>query len=194
MTWIGLLLMAVLCLRAGAREPSTVTFQYSVDPITTSILKARRIHIILRNEGPADVSIIQIELRLDGDLVTDREDLSTPLLPCSDRIDPLRVEQQLASGKEVELIFQYPRGSFWLPLTNLDLMMFEPGSRKLEFRAQVQNPMTRSTAKIIKSVDLDVQAPTLAVTLGGAVGELFLIRRWPVEQQSLGDSNRCDQL
>ena len=54
-------------------------------------------------------------------------------------------------------------------------MMFEPGSRKLEFRAQVQNPVTGGTSKIIKFVDLDVQAPTLAVTLGGAVGAVFLV-------------------
>jgi hypothetical protein len=128
----------------------------------------------LRNEGPGDVSIIQVELKLDADLSFSREDLRRPQLPCNSCKDPYRVEQQIGSGKEVELTFEYPKGSFWLPLKNLGLANFEPGVHKLEFRAQAQNPLFPNSAKVLKYVDFDVQAPALVVCLGGAAGGLFL--------------------
>jgi hypothetical protein len=157
-----------------AQDTLGITFQYRVDPPTGSLLKARLIHVTLRNDGPGDVSIIQVELKLDADLSFSREDLRKQQLPCKSCKDPYRIEQQVASGKEIELTFEYPKGSFWLPLRNLELSNFEPGVHKLEFRAQVQNPLSPNSAKIMKYVDFDVQAPALVVCLGGAAGGLFL--------------------
>lgn len=168
------LFLTVLSTVARAQEATGVFFQYSVDPPTTSVIKPRRIRILLRNEGIADVSIVQIALTLGAELADARDDIP-PLLPCPGRIDPFRLEEQLAAGKEVELTFEYPRGSFWLPLTNLELLVFEPGSRKLEFSAQIQNPLNGHSSKMVRTIDFDAQAPTLAVTLGGAVGALLLV-------------------
>jgi hypothetical protein len=164
-----------LCNWSAAQDARNIGFKYWVEPVSASVLKARSIHIVLRNDGPADVSIIQIELRLDTDLIAARQDLISPVLPCVGRTDAYRIEQQLAAGKEVELVFQYPKGAFWWPLGNLDLMTFDPAVHKLEFMALVQNPLTRAGAKMTKAVDFDCQTPPLAVTLGGGVGALSLV-------------------
>ena len=157
-----------------ARDSFDITFQYRVDPATGSVLKRRLIHVTLHNEGPADVSIIQVQLKLDADLSSARDDLRRPQLACKSCKDPYRIEQQIASGKEVELTFEYPAGSFWLPLQNLELTRFAPGVHKLEFRAHVQNPLSTNSARILRYIDFDVQASALIVSLGGAAGGLFL--------------------
>lgn len=169
------LITVALCKWSTAQDARNIGFQCWVDTGSASVLKGRLVHVVLRNDGPADVSIVQIELRLDADLATARDDIAKHVLPCLGRADPYRVEEQLAAGKEVELLFQYPKAAFWHPLCNLDLLTFDPGVHKLEFRAQVQNPLTRVGAKMIKSVDMDCQAPPLSVALGGAVGALALV-------------------
>jgi hypothetical protein len=186
---LGLLLFPALRCSAVQQSPH-VSFQYSIDPVTASILRGRRIHVVLRNEGTTDVSIIRIQLKLDADLLNARRDLDNAFLPCSGHEKSNSIEEQLAAGKEVELVFDYPTGSFSLPLWNLDLATFEPGVHKLEFRAQVQNPVTNIIVPLAKSVDLDVQAPPLGIILGGAIGALIFTLVRAAYHRSRKDCNK----
>lgn len=158
----------------SGQEVPHVSFEAAVEPVTASVLRPRRVRVLLRNDGQADVSLVRVEVRTDPDITSARRDLPRELLPCVRCMDPNRVEQQIPAGKEVEILFDYPRGSFWLPLRNLDLAVFEPGLHKLQFTAQAQNPVTQQMARLSKTIDIDMQAPVLSIMLGGAVGALIL--------------------
>jgi hypothetical protein len=159
-----------------SEEPRDVAFHYSIDPPSASILHSRAIHIYVRGNKP-DLTLTNITLRPNQILGSTRPDIGETL-PFSNASEGSNnpSEVHLGDGKhDVELIFKYKSGSFWMPLRHSELMILEPGAQKLTFTAQVREPMNSNVFRsTTDSIEMFFAAPDLAITIGGAVGALTL--------------------
>jgi hypothetical protein len=179
----GLLCTAIIGLLAadfarceGVRD---IAFRYKVDPPSASILNRRVVQIFLRGNKP-DITLTEIILVPNVALTSARPELGATLkgknvTEGGDLSDISEVH--LGDGKrEVELLFEYPSGSGWSPLCNFELTQLEPGPQSLVFKAKAQTATAEAKPMepLSESVEFNITAPTLSITLAGMAGAMTL--------------------
>jgi hypothetical protein len=155
-------------------EIQQVTFRYSVDPASGSVLQSRAIHVYLRT-GIADIVVTKIALEPSEELRSVRPDLKTEQPTFTNVTNPAEHDEIHPDAKgETELIFLWPSRPFWSPLKDWDLILFEPGKQTLTFRHEEKPPVVGEPHQFSGPIEATFTAPRLAVTLGGSAGALAL--------------------
>jgi hypothetical protein len=151
-----------------------VTITSIVDPAAASVLHSRAIHIYLRANKP-DVVVSNVALSLNEELSAVRPDLKKEAMSFENLTNSREMDEiHLDVTKKTELLFHYRSRSFWSPLSDWNLITFEPGMQKLTLRYELNPPVTGPSVGLSEPVEVMITAPALSVTVGGAAGALAL--------------------